>query len=347
MKPGLPPDIGCALFRQFAAATRHGLPLHEVAHILAQDPQAGARGRAAIAGLATALAEGDTLAGAMGRSPQAFATETTQWLGLAEQQGQLAAALDALASDHEQRERGRRAVRLALVWPLCLALGVAILFAVLAVFVMPEFSAVYASFGSELPALTRYTFAVAGYAAGGWWLWPPLLVLLVVGHATRRLPAGLSATIDAVPGRLGFVRRWRSARFVSRLLDMLRAHLAAADLQAAAMGHLAATATPPALAGVASRLQAALAGGSGLADALASEPLLPRQLALYAALGEKMHDLAAPMAQLCEAAEIEHRDALARLERGAVVLVYLLVGVTVGTFVIAVYLPIFRLGAVI
>lgn len=347
MKTGLPAGMGAALFRQFAAATRHGLPLHEVARILAHDPQAAVRGRSVIGELATMMDGGDALPAAMQRLPLVFAPETTQWLRLAESQCQLEVALDALAGDHERRDQGRRALRLALVWPLCLALGVAILFAVLAIFVMPEFKAVYESFAGELPAVTRFTFAAAGYVDGGWWLWLPLLVLGGAAVAARKLPAALVAGIDAVPGRLGFVRRWRSARFVSRLLEMLRAHPEAADLQAAALGHLAVSTTPPALACVAARLQAALAGGSGLAEALDREPLLPRRLALYAALGEKMGDMSAPLAQMCESAEVEHRDALARFERGAVLLVYLLLGVTVGTFVIAVYLPIFRIGAII
>jgi type II secretory pathway component PulF len=343
MKTGLPRGMGGALFHQFAAATRHGLPLGEVARILAQDPLAAARGRPVIGELAAMMAGGDTLPAAMQRMPHDFAPETAQWVRLAESRGQLAPALDALAHDHEQRDQGRRALRLALLWPTCLALGITILFAVLSIFVMPEFSAMYASFGTELPAMTRLTIAVAG----AWWLWLPPLMLLWAGHATGRLPAALMVGMDAVAGRLRFVRRWRSAHFVARLLAMLRAHQGAADLQAAALGHLAVTTAAPALSQVAARLQAALAGGAVLAEALDREPLLPRRLALYATLGERMGDLSAPLAQLCEAAEIEHREALARFERGAILLVYLLLGAVVGVFVVATYLPIFRLGAII
>ena len=82
-------------------------------------------------------------------------------------------------------------------------------------------------------------------------------------------------------------------------------------------------------------------------DALGAEPLLPRRMALFAQLGEKMQDLSAPLAQLRESAESDYREALARFERGTVLLLYLVLGVAVGVLVVAVYLPIFKLGSLV
>jgi type IV pilus assembly protein PilC len=347
MKTSLDPAVGTALFRQFAAAARHGLPLHEVAGILAQDPQSRAGERTVVSTLAGQLAGGHALSSTLEKSPQLFAAETAQWLALAEHKGVLVTALDALAGDYEARDQGRSAVRLVLTWPLCLAAGIGVLFLLIAVFVIPAFRDMYANFERHLPLLTRLVFDLADFSTGGRWLWLPLLALLVIGYATRRLPAAVLAGVDAVVGRLGFVGRFRAARFVSRLLNLLRAHDGDTALQAAALAHLAATTRTPSLARVASRLHTAIAGGAPLSDALAAEPLLPRRLSLFAQLGEKMRDLSAPLAQLCGFADIEQQVALARFERGTLLLLYLVLGVAVGTIVVAVYLPIFSLGAII
>ena len=343
----LHPALGAGLFRQLAAATRHRLPLHEVADILAQDPQAPASERSLLAALAADLGGGAALSDAMHRAPAAFDAATIDWVRLAERQGRLADTLDALAADFERCHQAQRALHLALLWPLCLLGGIALLLVTMATYVMPAFSEMYRDFGVDMPLPSRLVFAGAGRATELWWLWLPLLAALAMGYATRRLPLPLWRGIDGLLGRIGFVRRVRLANFVSRLLEL--SHLLWNDpaLHAAALGHLAATARTPPLARAAARLQEAVTAGMPLSQALAAEALLPARLSLYTRLGEKMQDLAAPLAQLREAAELTHREALARFERGVVLTLYLLLGLAVGAIVIAVYLPIFQLGSIV
>jgi type IV pilus assembly protein PilC len=346
MKANLSYDIGSALFRQLAAATRNGVALHEVTRILEQDPESVRYGRSVIAGLSAALGEGDLLSRAMQKSPMVFAAETVGWVQAAEKLDHLGPTLEALANDYELRERGRSDLRLALMWPACLSIGVVLLFAMLAIFVMPAFREFYASFGMPLPGLTEFTFSAAGYASGVWWLWLPLLVF-VVGYLTRRLPVPVMAGANSLLNRIGFVRRFRVASFNSRLLNMLQVHCGQVELLGVSLAHLAATTEQSKLAGIALRLRAAVASGITLSGALAAEPLLPKRMALYLQLGEKMQDFSAPLAQLCDLAEIELSRTLAHFERGTIVLLYLLFGVAVGTLVISVYLPIFKLGSIV
>lgn len=343
----LHPAPGAGLFRQLAAATRHRLPLHEVADILAQDPQAPASQRRLLAGLAASLGGGAALSEAMRRAPGAFDSATIDWIGLAERQDRLADTLDALADDFERRHQAQRALHLALLWPLCLLGGIALLLVTMATYVMPAFSEMYREFGVDMPLPSRLIFAGAGHATELWWLWLPLLAALAIGYATRWLPLPLWRGIDGLLGRIGFVHRVRLANFISRLLDL--SHLLWNDpaLHAAALGHLAATARTPTLARAAARLQEAVTAGTPLSQALAAEALLPTRLSLYTRLGEKMQDLAAPLAQLRATADLTHREALARFERGTVLTLYLLLGLAVGGIVIAVYLPIFQLGSIV
>jgi type II secretory pathway component PulF len=98
---------------------------------------------------------------------------------------------------------------------------------------------------------------------------------------------------------------------------------------------------------MAQRLQAALSAGRALGDALAAEAALPRRLPAFVQLGEQSRQLPAALATLAETAAEELQEAQARLERGTIVLLYLLLALTVGALVLAVYLPLFSLGALV
>lgn len=341
----LRPRAGAALFRQFAAASRRGLALQEVATILAQDVESDEGERSLLSEIASLLAQGKALSNALQLAPQIFPEETTRWIALAEQKGALPAALDALAFDLDVREQGHALVRIALIWPSCLAFGVAVLFAVSSVFVMPAFRDAYASFGVELPLITRVTFAVMGGVLHGAWIWVPLLVLVGIGCARRRLPRILTAGLDGALDRIGFVRRFRVAVFVSRLVGILSAHQCDNGLRSAAIAHLAASASATSSARVAWALHSSMESGSSLSSALSHEARLPKRLSLYVQLGEKMNDLSVSLAQLSDFAAAELNEGSARFERGTLLSLYVLLGVAVGILVIAVYLPIFKLGA--
>ncbi len=334
-----------ALLQQLAAATRQGLPLADVAAILATDPKTVPAG--APAAFARSLAAGDKLATALAQTPALSAPATVEWLLLAEQRRQLPAALQAWGDDLALLGSGQRARRLTLLWPSSLAVAVLALWVLLALFVMPAFAETFASFGTALPLPTRAVFAFTNAAGSLWWLWAALLVLGAWAVWRNKLPTAVSRALQRLADRLGFVARWRAAVFGQRLVLLLGAHPGDRPLQAAAMAHLAASTTHAAWAGTAQRLQAGLLAGQGLGTVLQAEAALPRRLAAFVLLGEKTGQTPAALATLTEAAADELQEAQARFERGTVLLLYLLLGLSVGGLVLAVYLPIFGLGAIV
>ena len=338
-------NLGAALLQQLAAATRQGLPLAEVAAILATDPKTVPAG--APAAFAGSLAAGDNLATALAQTPALSAPATVKWLLLAEQQRQLPAALQAWGDDLAQLSSGQRARRLALLWPSTLAVAVLALWVLLALFVMPAFAETFASFGTALPLPSRMLFAVTKAAGSLWWLWAGVFAVGAWAVWRNKLPTAVSRAAQRLAGGLGFVARWQAAMFGHRLVLLLGAHPDHRPLQAAAMAHLAASTPHAAWAGAAQRLQAGLLAGQGLGTVLQAEAALPRRLAAFVLLGEKTGQTPAALATLAEAAADELQEAQARFERGTVLLMYLLLGLSVGGLVLAVYLPIFGMGALV
>ena len=339
------PHLSAPLLQQLAAASRQGLPLAEVAAILAADPETVPAG--APATFAASLAAGKGLAATLAQMPAVAAPATAAWMSQAEEHRLLPAALQAWGDDLAQLDRGRRARRVALLWPSAVAVTVLAVWVVLAVFVMPAFAQTFESFGTELPGPSLVLFAISKLLVQWWWL----VAVAIAGGVwvvwQRKLPALFIRAAHRLSDELGFVSRWRAALFGYRLVALLGAHPVSSPLQAAALAHLAATTSHPAWAATAQRLSAGLRAGRGLSEALRSEAALPRRLAAFVQLGEKTGRPDTAWAALAETATDELQEAQARFERGTLLLLYQLLGLTVGALVVAVYLPIFGMGSLV
>ncbi|HEX6268026.1 MAG TPA: type II secretion system F family protein, partial [Burkholderiales bacterium] len=179
------------LFRQLAMAARSGFPLREVLAVLRQD---GSPPAALLAVLARRLDEGASLSEALAAAGPAFSRETVDFVRAAEANAMLPAALDALATDYARRAASRGALLKAMYWPAALAAVLALLVAVVMIFVIPAFKSVYADHGAELPVPTRLLVTISDFFLA-YWLWLAALAAAAAAflhvfrrHAGRWLP---------------------------------------------------------------------------------------------------------------------------------------------------------------
>lgn len=341
------PQMLAVLFRQLAAAQRRGLPAHEVAGVLAQDPEWTRAQRDVLARLADAMRGQATLSSAFGQVPMLVGTETVDLLRAAEAAGRLADTLDVLADDYAHLAEGTRGLQLALAWPLLVAGVIAVVIGVLAVYVVPAFEEAYTSFNADLPVQTQVFFAVTGVIGRTVWVWAPLLVLLLVAWRLGWRPPGVGGAFVRAWHGIAFVHRHALSRFIVRLLRWLQASAADSALGVAALAHLRGTEVGPALVRAAATLEASWRRQARPSEALAEAAVLPRRLALMAQLGERLDDLPAAYAQLTELAEAQEQLEFHRFERSCLLLVYGVLGLVVIYTLVSIYLPVFKLGAVI
>ncbi len=342
----LKPAAQAALFRQLRAAEQRGLHPHDVVSILARDRAWFGDHAVAMNEFAAALSSTGSIAAAVRAVPALFTGQVAQLIELAQARGNLAAVLDALADDAQHRDAGRLRLKLVLSWPLALLSIIVFIMIVVAIFVVPQFRDLYAGMLNELPMPTRVVFALVD--PQGWVMWAVLVVsvALVIAGQFNWLPARVIGAVADVVSRVPFVERYLVARLASRLTRGMQVAGADAAQHRAWIAHVQASLGPPRLAGVAARIEHALAGGQTLSQACAAEPLLPERVGIYVQLGERMNDLSAPMVQLAEIAGTDEHAALGRFERGLVLATYALLGLLVYTALVAVYLPIFKLGSV-
>jgi type IV pilus assembly protein PilC len=347
MQPIIQYETGAILFRQLAAAVRQGAPVNEVVDILGRDPDLFRKDQAAIETLSQFLADGVALSSALLQLPELVARETAELIRAGEETGSLSVVFDALADDYMSRSQGRSTLVTASTLPAALLAGIFIITACALIFVIPAFKDVYSTFGADLPAPTMLLIGISDVFVELWWILLPGLVAAIVAYRRGRLPEAWIDALHRAVMSFGFARRYVVTGFVGQLVSWLRIGVLYPAVLSAALAHLRATHRTQVLRLCVDRIRQSLGEGQPLSVALEGVQPLPARLSLMVRLGERMQNVDDVLAQFAELGRNDAEVVLSRFERGLSTVLYILFGLTVGTIVIALYLPIFKLGSVV
>jgi type IV pilus assembly protein PilC len=324
------------LFQQLAMAAHAGLPLRDVLEILRKE---GGYQGTLLAAVGQRLDRGAALSEALSSAGAVFSRETVEFVRAAEDKAMLPAVLDALALDYSRRAAGRRAVLKAIYWPAALAFALVLLLALALIFVMPAFKAVYADFGADLPAPTLLLVSISDFMFGYWQWMASLVLLAAVGWYLSRRRAVLW---------LPLIHPFREKLFQLRLAAMLAlAAGAEASFATAAFAHLGATAPTARSSRWIDPLIRRLASGANLFGAMRETAQVPPRVAAMLELGSRTGNMAGARAYIESWCDAEFEEALPKFETDVLIAAYVVIGVALGFFVIALYLPIFRLASAV
>lgn len=334
---------GLALLYSQLALHRGGVDAdRRIVEALADDEDA--RAGAPLRELAALLKLSPSLADAMSHLPAVFSPATVALLRDAEAQGRGAGALELLARDSLWLDRRERELWRGLSYPVLLLMGVCALLLLMSTLVIPSFQEVLQSFGGDLPGVTLLVLWMAPFLTT---VVLGVLALLVLQRVLQlrwfdRLRGGITALFSRLP-------RWRryrhsgvEPRILSAMALALRHGLPLADVAA----HLRATTSRGLEAQVLGALEAQLARGLPLGAACQAVPELPRRLGLLATDAEARDQGADALERLAEVAADHSLEQRERLHRSATVVAYSVAAVIVALCIVALYLPIFKLGSV-
>ena len=343
----LPASLVAIVMRQLSDALGAGLSLGDTLTILGKDTDLEKRHRQLVAYLGDQVAKGGALSSAFAQYPATFPPEAVALVRAGEVSGTLAQSLDLVAVDFELRNAHGVGLRGALAWPAAILTVLVVVIGVIMIFVIPSFKVVFASFGAELPAPTLVVIAVSEVFVRYWWVLPALFAVSLLVRKTTGIGLRESGVLDAGIMRIPFVRAHLIKTFVSRLSHIL-AHAIEGRLDVGpAITYLRATAGNRKLSAIAGALEAQLATGKDLVSAMRDTPRLPGQIAVALELGAKASSPGLGLRQVAAFCEDEALRSLVRLQQAIFVFVYICAGIVVGGTVIAMYLPIFQLGAVV
>lgn len=333
--------------RQLATMLQAGLPLLQALDIAIRGAGADALG-GLLATIRQDVARGDSLHAALARHPQRFDALFCQLVRAAESAGVLDSMLARIASYREKSLALRGKVRAALAYPCAVVLVAVAVTVVIMLWVVPAFEQMFRHFGAELPLPTRIVMSLAHALTQAWpWLLPGLAIAVLAGlQAWRRwLPLRqhaqrLSLRLPLLGGLLRQAALARWSRTFGTLLGAGIALVQALETVAGAAGNV--------VIGQASlAVRDAVRNGASLHAAMQATGVFPDLAVQMTAVGEETGTLDAMLIKIAELNEREVDDTVTALTSLMEPAIMTVLGLVIGGLVIALYLPVFRMGSVV
>lgn len=326
--------------RQLAVFARAGIPILEAIDGLAESSDNATMQRT-LADVGDALRSGQTLSEALDEHPKVFPTVYRGAVMASERTGNLDASLERLASYLERAVENRRKVMSALLYPAIVIVLAIVVVAVLSVFVIPRFQALFASLGGEMPLTTRILVAAMDFLAewGVVLAIGAVLLILAVAVAIRTSPG--RSWLDSIALKLPVIGDVASTAIIERFCFALGSMVEAAVTLPDAL-ELAGEGTNNAV--FRRRINEAreqMLQGEGIADPLSATGLFPMPAVQMIRAGERAGTLEL---QLITAAEFYGKELdfklaryIALFEPTIIVIAGLIVGFVAIALVSAIY----------
>ncbi|HUG74264.1 MAG TPA: type II secretion system F family protein [Acidimicrobiia bacterium] len=332
--------------RQLATMVNSGLTLIRALTVLEQQTEGGEL-RKVIADVQHRVEEGTALSSALEAHPKVFNHLYVSLIHAGEVSGALDETLNRLADTLEASVRLRSKVKSAMAYPtVVLGLIVLVLTGML-VFVVPIFDAMYTDLGGSLPAPTQMLLTASSALTTYWWLVIGLIVAtIVVFRRWKKSPTG-RVSYDALKLRIpvvgGLVQKVAISRF-SRTLSVLSKSgvpvLQALDIVAETAGN------SQVRAGVVD-MQRSVKRGESLAHPLEKHKVFPPMVTQMMVVGEETGAVDTMMSKVSDFYDQEVEDTVSALTSLIEPLLIIVMGVTVGGILIALYLPMFNIASLI
>lgn len=334
------------LTRQLATLVQSNLPLDEALQAAAEQSRSG-RIKGMLLQVRSRVAEGHTLAYAMGEFPQVFNEMYRAMVNAGEHAGYLGPVLQQLADYTEQRQYTRQNLRMAMIYPFIL-IGVAIAVVVaLMVFVVPELVGIFAHTARDLPWLTRALIATSDFfrAHGLWVLLGLVAAALLARQAlrNRRRRERWHRFLLRLPGISRLVTAVDTARFASTLSILMASGVPLLDSLRIAGEVL----TNLVLRAESERVAERVQEGSSLHRALQQSGRFPPMMVHMVASGEASGELETMLDRAATNQERELEMTLGTLMSLFEPLMVVFMGGMVLTIVLAILLPIFDLNTMV
>ncbi len=341
-----PADI--AVFsRQMATMMKAGVPLVQAFDIVA-DGLENPNLKKLVLQIRDSVAAGGGFANSLKDHPKYFDELFCNLVDAGEQAGALETMLDRIATYKEKTEALKAKIKKALTYPIAVVIVAIVVTGILLVKVVPQFAETFSGFGAELPAFTLFVLHLSELAQAYWLI---ILVGMIGGfflfrEAARRSSA-VAYAIDKYLLKLPIIGKILYLSVMARFARTLATTFAAGVPLIDALTSVAGAAGNKIYSDAIIKVREDVSTGIQLNTALKARAIFPTLLIQMAAIGEESGALDAMLDKVAvyyEEAVDNMVDTLTSLLEPIIMSV---LGVLVGGLLIAMYLPIFQLGAVV
>ena len=341
-----PADI--SLFtRQMATMMRAGVPLVQSFEIVA-DGVDKPKLHDLIQSIRTDVSGGNSFASAIRRHPMYFDDLFCNLVDAGEQSGSLETMLDRIATYKEKTESLKAKVKKAMTYPAAVLAVAFVVSGILLIKVVPQFEQVFAGFGAELPAFTQMVIRFSEWTQEYWFLVIAGVAGTAVGfiQARKRSPA-LRDLIDRLSLKLPIVGSIIEKSAVARFARTLSTTFAAGVPLVDALNSVAGAAGNAVYHAAILKVRDDVSTGQQLNFSMRATGVFPNMVIQMVAIGEESGALDTMLDKSASHYEEMVDNLVDNLTALMEPFIMSVLGVLVGGLIIAMYLPIFQLGAVV
>lgn len=341
-----PADV--AIFtRQMATMMRAGVPLVQAFDIVA-DGVDKPKLAELIREVRNDVAGGNSFAASIRRHPDQFDDLFCNLVDAGEQSGALETMLDRIATYKEKTESLKAKVRKAMTYPIAVLVVALIVSGILLIKVVPQFEQVFAGFGAELPAFTQMVINFSEFAQSYWYM--ILFGIIAAGllfSEARKRSKGFSNALDRMSLKLpvagDIIEKSSIARYARTLSTTFAAGVPLVD----ALNSVAGSTGNNVYVEAVYKVRDDVSTGQQLNFSMRNTGVFPNMIIQMVAIGEEAGALDDMLDKSATYYEEQVDNAVDNLTSLMEPMIMSVLGVLVGGLIIAMYLPIFQLGAVV
>ncbi|CAG0930277.1 MAG: Type II secretion system protein F [Rhodocyclaceae bacterium] len=333
--------------RQLATMMKAGVPLLQAFDIVGK----GASNQAVAKLLMDVKADvetGSSLNQAFRKYPLYFDALFCNLVAAGEAAGILDSLLDRLATYKEKILAIKSKIKSALFYPIAVIVVAIVITAVIMIFVIPSFKQVFTSFGADLPAPTLMVIAMSDFMVANWYiifgiLGGGLYGFFYMWKRSEKMQIVMDRLFLRLPIFGDIIRKATMARWARTLSTMFAAGVPlveALDSVGGASGnYVYKTATR--------QIQSEVSTGTSLTVAMQNVNVFPNMVIQMVSIGEESGQLDQMLSKVADFFEAEVDDAVEAMSSLMEPMIMVVLGTLIGGMVVAMYLPIFKLGAVV
>jgi type IV pilus assembly protein PilC len=333
--------------RQLATMMKAGVPLLQAFDIVGRGATNPRMGKL-LADIRADVETGTSLSSAFRKHPAHFDALYCNLIEAGEAGGILEALLDRLAIYQEKTLALKGKIKSALMYPIAVLVVAFVVLVVIMIKVIPAFKDVFKSFGADLPAPTLVVIAMSEFFVAWWWV---IFAVMIGGgymflQSWRRSPK-MQMVMDRLLLRIPLFGPLIDKSVIARWTRTLATMFAAGVPLVEALDSVAGASGNAVYAEATQKIQRDVSTGSALTTAMQSTAVFPNMVLQMSAIGEESGSLDHMLSKAAEFYEEEVDEMVKGLSSLMEPIIIVILGTLIGGIVVAMYLPIFKLGAVV
>ena len=330
--------------RQLATMLKSGVPLLQAFDIVGKGHDNPAVARLLL-DLKTDVETGSSLEQAFRKFPLYFDDLFCNLIGAGEQAGILDSLLDRLATYKEKIQAIKSKIKSALFYPVSIIIIAFVITAVIMIFVIPAFKEMFKNFGADLPAPTLVVMAMSDFFVTWWWA-----IFGAIGGGgywffytwkrSKVMQRAMDRLMLKIPVFGPLVRKATIARWTRTLSTMFAAGVPLVE----AFDSVAGAAGNAVYSDATKAIQREVMSGSSLTVAMQNTNVFPSMVLQMVAIGEESGSIDSMLSKVADFFEAEVDDAVEALSSLMEPVIMVVLGTLIGGMVVAMYLPIFKMG---